>query len=442
MTDRTRIVAATAVLLTLSLAAGCGAGHDNAGNAGVMQGGRKVAVIGWDAATWTVIDPMLARGELPNLRRLLDRGSRGVLRADPPILSPVVWTTIATGFPPSEHGILNFQMPDPNGGPPVLAATFHRRRAPLWRMVSADKHTVGIVGWWTTWPAEPVRGYMVSDHLAYNRWTSWLPQADAKASYLTFPPSLTEALRPYAVLPADVGPDTILPIVPFNRTEVSEMMAADRPVIFHGPSVVRYGYSTDASNAAFAKHLLETVPQPDLFATVFILTDVAGHVFWHQYEPDSVPGAGGDTHLARAIPNIYHQVDAWTGELLDRLDPDTTVIVVSDHGMGPGSGPPHPGVNPAGDHEPEGIIVVAGPGLPVGADLGVHSQLDFAPTVLRLMGLPVAQDMPGRAIEPLVPGDARTLASYGDGRSDVPSDLPSPGAEDYEARLRSLGYIQ
>ena len=79
-------------------------------------------------------------------------------------------------------------------------------------------------------------------------------------------------------------------------------------------------------------------------------------------------------------------------------------------------------------------------------DLGVLSQLDVAPTVLALLGLPVAVDMPGRLITPIIaPANVThvgTIASYGEGRHDADLDLPSPGEADYEARLRSLGYIE
>ena len=50
----------------------------------------KVVLIGWDGATWDVIRPMLQRGELPVLGGLIEGGGRGVLKAEPPLLSPVV----------------------------------------------------------------------------------------------------------------------------------------------------------------------------------------------------------------------------------------------------------------------------------------------------------------------------------------------------------------
>ncbi len=406
----------------------------------------KVAVIGWDGATWRVIDPLLRRGQLPHLERLLERGSRGVLLAERPTYSPAMWTSLATGFPPQAHGVTDFQLPDPDGTGLVLAATFHRHKAPIWRIASAFGRSVGFVGWWTTWPAETVNGYMVSDHLAYNRWDAWARRAEGQDYRLTFPAELTDELASHAVRPDDVDAATISALVPFDAGELQEMLSAEKPVKFHAPSVVRFGYATDASVAAFAGHLLGSREQPDLFAAVFILGDVAGHVFWHYYEPEAFPDMTDDPgRLADAIPNIYRQLDEWTGEILERLDPNTRVILLSDHGMGPEGTLPVPDRNPAAFHRREGIVVVSGPGVTAGADLGELSMLDVAPTLMALLGLPLARDLPGRFMSAAFPEvDASGLAwvdSYGDGRSEFPA-LPSPGEEDYEERLRALGYIE
>jgi len=412
--------------------------------------GAQVVMIGWDGATWDVIRPMLRRGELPVLGRLIDGGGRGVLMADPPLLSPVVWTTLATGFSPHEHGITGFELADPTSGAPILASSFHRQRAALWQMVSAGGKEVGFVGWWSSWPAEPVQGYLISDHLAYNRWDDWATRGNKEQAgdfYLTFPAELAAELGSHAVRPGDVGVETISALAAFDEDEAREMMEAERPVKYHAPSVLRFGYATDASNQRFAEYLLESRPQPDLFSITYILSDVAGHVFWHRYEPELYPGADRhDDRLRDAIPNVYRQLDRWTGEILKRIDPDSTVIVLSDHGMGAKRILPRPGVNPAGDHTPEGIFVISGPGIPRGLDMGVLEQIDLAPTVLAMLDLPVAEDMPGRVVLTALPEgtftDPQWIPSYGGGGEDLYPDGLSPADEEYKDRLRALGYIR
>jgi hypothetical protein len=409
----------------------------------------RVAIIGWDAATWEVLDPLLADGSLPRLASLIARGSRGILRAEPPLLSPALWTTLATGFPPEEHGVRAFVLQDParpDDPEGMLASSIHRRRAPLWRMVSVSGRDVGIAGWWATWPAEPVRGWLVTDHLAYNRWDAWARRGTGSDRNLVFPAELEAELAAHAVPPAAVDGEAIAPLVAFDETEMAEMMAADRPQLFHAPSVFRFGYATDASNMAFARHLLDSRGQPDLLAVVLVLGDVAGHVFWHHYRPESVTDGDGDLgRLGDAIPAVHRQLDAWTGEILDRLDASTTVVVLSDHGMGGSGRVPRPGHNPAGDHTPDGIVVVAGPAVPVGRDLGVIPQIDLAPTVLRLLDLPLARDMPGRPRDDWLaapPSAPEWVDSYGDGREAGVQPAESPGDDAYRERLRALGYIE
>lgn len=431
-----------ALLTTLGLLAyGCGESTDSS------EYGPPVAIIGWDGATWEVLQPLLIAGDLPHVQALLERGGRGVLLAEPPLRSPALWTTLATGFLPAEHGIHDFQLPDPVTGLPILAATLHRQRAPIWTIASRYGREVGFVGWWTTWPAEPVHGWMVSDHLADNRWDHWAKRPDRESYQLTFPAELAESLRPHAVTALDVNADTISHLASFSEGERTEMMLATRPVMFHGPSVLRHGYATDASNINFALELLDRYGQPDLFATVFILSDVAGHVFWHHLEPEQLREPNPDgARLAEAIPNVYRQLDRWTGEILERLAPDTLVLLISDHGMRGTGYLPRPGRNPSGDHRPEGILIAAGPGIPAGTDLGVIRQLDFAPTVLAALGVPVAEDMPGRIAEQLL-GNAedrtiRSVESHGDGRTHFDVLETSPAEERYKDRLRSLGYIK
>ena len=74
----------------------------------------RLLLVGWDAADWKVIDPLLAKGEMPHLARLLQQGVRGNVATIQPPLSPMVWTSIATGKRPPKHGIFGFTEPTPD----------------------------------------------------------------------------------------------------------------------------------------------------------------------------------------------------------------------------------------------------------------------------------------------------------------------------------------
>ena len=97
----------------------------------------KVVFVGIDGATWDVIDPMIERGELPNFAKLAARGRRTRLIALPPLSSPIVWTTMATGTFPRSHGILGFTFPF-GPSPKARPVDSSMRRDPaIWNIATA-----------------------------------------------------------------------------------------------------------------------------------------------------------------------------------------------------------------------------------------------------------------------------------------------------------------
>ena len=120
----------------------------------------RVAIVGVDGCDWEVIGPLIEAGELPTFKKLMDRGCSGPLRSMEPLMSPIIWTSMSTGKPPEEHGVTGFVN---EAGVPVNAAM--KTAAPIWDIVSAYGAQVGIVGWYVTWPAHEVNGFMVSDRI-------------------------------------------------------------------------------------------------------------------------------------------------------------------------------------------------------------------------------------------------------------------------------------
>ena len=69
---------------------------------------NKTLLIGWDAADWNVVNPLLEKGLMPTLKGLLKKGSHGKIATLNPPLSPILWTSIATGKRAYDHGICGF----------------------------------------------------------------------------------------------------------------------------------------------------------------------------------------------------------------------------------------------------------------------------------------------------------------------------------------------
>ena len=86
-----------------------------------LSGKRKVLLIGWDAADWEVITPLLEERLMPSLEGLINRGVMGNLATLQPILSPMLWNSVATGKYADKHGIHGFIEPE----------SAERRGAPL-----------------------------------------------------------------------------------------------------------------------------------------------------------------------------------------------------------------------------------------------------------------------------------------------------------------------
>ncbi len=68
----------------------------------------KVLIVGMDGATFRVMDPLLASGQLPAFQGLIETGMRSPLRSQKPMASPILWTTMATGQKRQDHGIQGF----------------------------------------------------------------------------------------------------------------------------------------------------------------------------------------------------------------------------------------------------------------------------------------------------------------------------------------------
>ncbi|MEW6742486.1 MAG: alkaline phosphatase family protein [Planctomycetota bacterium] len=114
------------------------------------QSGPKVLLVGIDGAEWDVINPLIEQGRLPNLARLKREGIYGTLRSFEPILSPIIWTNIATGKTPEKHGIGWFMVQSEKTGRRLPVTSRVRKCQALWSMLAKRSLTAGIVGWWAT----------------------------------------------------------------------------------------------------------------------------------------------------------------------------------------------------------------------------------------------------------------------------------------------------
>lgn len=415
---------------------------------------RDVFVLGLDGADWDLLDPMLARGELPHLADLVRRGARARLRTVSPILSPVVWTSVATGKRPEKHGIFDFLAETADGRVVPVTRTLWRAR-PIWDLLGESGVDVAVTGWWATWPAEPVRGYMATDRVSYERFRDVVGDDDASDAYgKTWPPALYDEVRALRVDPAAVAAAAIAPYVDLDalgdvRDTESERLDQLETIV---ASVRTYERVANA--------LLDKSPG-GFHALYWEATDTVAHLFMPFHPPPVEAVASGPGAAARiaafggAVEASYREADAVLGRIVGRLSDAWTVVVLSDHGFKHGDN--RPTTDPRVDHGPAadwhdrfGVLILAGPGIREGITIDDATVLDVAPTLLAMNGVPVPDDFDGRVLREAFEADAfegdddaPPVASY-----EVPADstdraVAVASADDAEivARLRALGYV-
>lgn len=401
----------------------------------------RVVVLGLDALSWRILDPLLAAGRLPHFRALIEGGVSGTLRSVQPLLSPVIWTTMATGRGHGAHGVHGFVDDERR-----LVNSTQVKVKRLWEIVGERAGaTVGVTGWFVTWPVEPVRGFMLSD-----RATSFTA-ADKERPLSFEPAALQDAFEPVVRdrerrYVAEMRRFTPLAIDPQWRTHLKRGTPAWDQHAALDPIFLKV-FLRDSAYVEGGLELLRALG-PDLFMVYLRGSDHAQHGYWFHRAPSEslTPVDPEDRRLFGGIIDGYYvYLDEVLGRFMDAAPRDTTFMVVSDHGF-------HSEVRGRGEerraaahHEPEGVYMIRGPGFRRGLRGQELSIFDLVPLWLHLYGLPAARDMRGRVpleiLEPRPAEERARIESYGPRSAPGDSRESAVDGEIVE-QLKALGYIQ
>ena len=172
----------------------------------------KVLLIGWDAADWKIIGPLLAQGQMPALKKLIDKGVYGNMSTMNPPYSPMLWSTVATGKTPDKHGVLGFieLMPNMKGIRPVTVTS--RKAKAIWNILHHEGYKSNLVGWWPSHPAEPINGVVVSDKFQKVKKDPKTKNPILKGTI--HPESFLKELRDLRLFPHEITEAHILPFIP------------------------------------------------------------------------------------------------------------------------------------------------------------------------------------------------------------------------------------
>jgi len=282
---------------------------------------RQLVMIGLDGTTWELVDRFRAKGDMPHFDRLIETGTSARLETLEPILSPPIWTSIATGKTPEEHGILDF-----------WASSDQVRAKRLWEIADEAGLHSGVLGYLVTWPPRKESGFLVP---------GWMAQ----------------------------GPETVPPSLSFlKRLERSEKAGTSRPLFETAGlafSALRHGVTLKTLNASarvllrrklgpsesrlrdFENRHLKFYFTSDVFCHLLRRTrpelaiyydsavDAIEHLFFKYYEPEGFPSVTeADVEaVGHAIPTIYRQADEAVGRIAESSERGANLLLVSDHGQ-------------------------------------------------------------------------------------------------------------
>lgn len=283
----------------------------------------EMLVVGWDGATFQQMDPLQKQGRLPEMDRLRQEGTSAVLMSMEPMFSPLLWTSIATGKAPEEHGIQGFS---------VHASDVQTPR--FWDLVEQAGGGIGIYKWLVTYPPRVVKGFIVP---------AWLAPAP-----VTWPVELA----------------VVKEIELSNRLE-RRGQAAKKSGLRLLMDGIRQGFRWSTVRQAVGWKLREwrehpeprdrrvalenlrvrmdrdvfisvaTRTDPELLTFTLYSIDALGHRFWAYHEPQAFPGLppGDVEKYGEVVREAYENADEVLGEFLARVPAEAIVVVLSDHGF-------------------------------------------------------------------------------------------------------------
>ena len=407
------------------------------------SGGRAPVIwIGLDGLDFELLDRLAAEGRMPNWKRLVAEGFTAKLRSFQPVLSPVVWTTIATGVGPDLHRVLDFQEVDPATGQKVPISGFSRAVPAVWNVASASGRSVGVVGWWATHPAEEVSGFFVSDHASPILFEG-LPRTGVAYPAGLSPGVDQVAAREGVVADAEIARFVDVPLGEIARSRgagLSNPVAALSRIL--GATRVEQRIARDL----YDRNL------PDLMAVYFEGTDVIGHVFAPFVPPKTACVSDGDfARYHRAVDEYYAEIDGILGQWMRRAAEDgSTLIVNSDHGFKWSSDRPCEDASLSASmsgiwHRLDGVFAAWGARVRSSPERKTASVFDLVPTLSALLDLPVDRRLPGRilseAFSPIATPPREDLFVRITVRRVPAENLSSKDASEYARRLQSLGYL-
>jgi len=388
----------------------------------------RIAIIAIDGADWDLLTELAIDGRIPNIQTLIKNGTTASMQTIQPTVSPMVWTTLATGLTPDRHGVLDFRV----NNRPVDSNT---RRAPaLWDIAQAFGRPALVTNWWTAWP----------------------PRRDSAITFDT-----PVVLQPSAIYPAELAPRADSLDIPAQTVLYPQVRRFLNITEEEWNASVSKGNPTDPINV-FRDTLAKTwtdhrvavslyqQKDPLVMLMSYEGADTVNHLFG-PYHPPYREGIS-QTSFRRywpAVANYYAELDRLIGEWMRVLTDDTTVMIVSAHGFR-WDRERRPRAQPIGrsglsDHRNPGILIAYGNHVLPSRGVHAMSLYDVVPTVLSLLGLPKSTEMPGSQaswmFRDITPVTSVRVVSYDEFFAGHVANGQAIDGQKYLQRLQAIGHV-
>ncbi|HEY3913552.1 MAG TPA: tetratricopeptide repeat protein [Verrucomicrobiae bacterium] len=337
----------------------------------------RLLLVGWDAADWKILHPMIDAGEMPVLRRVVETGTSGALLCVQPQVPAAQWTSIATGKRPWQHRVCH-----PIAGRPSSLT--------LWEILARSGKRSMVVGWPATHGSRLTNTVLLSERYANPTAPPNIKPWPPAVPGTYWPEDIGARFDPLRMSPQDVHADVI-------SSYVSDWKKIDQKRD-RRLGQLRLFLAADFSHHAAMMALLSS-SQWDFAAVRFPALGAISQVFsaYRPPRPQWIPEAEFDLYK-NVIRNACRKLDHILGLLIQAAGTTAAVMVVSPHGVSPRPIPPSSAANNEAWKSPHGIFAVCGAAFASDALVIGATSLDVAPTILTFFGLPIGEDMEGRVL--------------------------------------------
>ncbi|MBI5056301.1 MAG: alkaline phosphatase family protein [Nitrospirae bacterium] len=271
-----------------------------------MQGNnRKVMVVGLDGATFTLFQPLMEKGMMPNLKSIIDNGASGIQKSTYPPLTAPAWSSFATGKNPGKHGAYDFVVRGADKKMTIVNSKMIRGKK-IWNIIGEHDKKVGIIHFPLSYPTEKVNGFMISGFIS-----------PANAKSYTYPHEL------YAEILRETGEYIFNVKVPeakkwrnYTKEEIKTFI----------DKVLK---ATELRYKAFK--YLSREKEWDFLYVLFMCFDKVQHVLWKYLDSEETDFISEEIY--EYVLRCYSQIDDILGDILNNMNDDTSLIILSDHGF-------------------------------------------------------------------------------------------------------------